>query len=210
MRYRSTLATGIVLFVPILAFAAGESASAPATAPATRPAMKFPETGGWSPEGRECCNDMRNVAQAAQAYAGHHQDQLPPDLGQTLRRLDRWAQMTQQDNRHATPQEKAAMYLCPVDRKRAKLPETPTPEWVNANTSYVYLGSNAKLSAIPQAKWGSTIIVHDNLDGRHSEMGDVVIVVMLDAHGETMTKAEAQAAIAESMRTLAAAQPDAR
>lgn len=207
MRYRSYLAAGTVLLVAVLAFAVEETA--PAT-PATRPATRFPETGGWSPEGRECCSDMRNIAQAAQAYASHHQDQLPPDLGQTLKHVDRRAQMTQQDHRHATPQEKVAMYLCPVDRKATKLPEAPTAQWVNANTSYVYLGSNAVTSKIPQAKWGSTIILHDRLDGRHAEMGDIVIVAMLDGHGETMTKAEAQAAIAESMRTLAAAQPDAR
>lgn len=183
-----------------------QTTSVAAPAPANDLMKKYPDTGGWSPDALECERGMSNVAQAAVMY-GWKQGQLPADLGQTLRHIDRWSQQSAKDMRHATEAEKAAFYVCPADRKTVKLAVPPTPAWVNANTSYVYLGANAVMSKIPSEKWGTTVVVHDKVDGRHPEMGDLIIVVFLDGHRECYPRAQALAAIAESKKIFAAAQP---
>ena len=180
------------------------SAAPPASQPATQPEDNL---GGWTAEALRCASNMRNISQAVLRSANRN-DHLPADLGATLRRVDRWSDMTADDKRPATLAEKAAMYICPLDQKDLKIPEQPTPDWVNKNTSYVYLGNaEVVLSKIPQDKWGSTVIVHDKLDRGHvfPKSGELFVAAYMDGHAVTLTKDQFKQAIAESLKTLEAA-----
>jgi hypothetical protein len=85
------------------------------------------------------------VLKAVRAYAKAHEGKLPPDLGATLAYLPTGMKATE------TAEKRARIYLSPRTRTTRSVPDEPTPEWVNANTWFVYLGSaDVHLEEIPE------------------------------------------------------------
>jgi hypothetical protein len=94
------------------------------------------------PERYQLVFDMRAVGEAILAYSKAHEGDLPRDLGATLA-------FVKETKRTKTPAQRAAIYLSPRVKANMHVPDEPTVEWVNRNTSFVYLGAaGVKLSAI--------------------------------------------------------------
>jgi len=82
---------------------------------------------------RASASRVRRLAAAIISYQSDHQGHLPADLGATLPYIL---------NRSVTRSEvvKAALiYLSPQDQSSVKLPNELTAEWINQNTSFIYL-----------------------------------------------------------------------
>ncbi len=157
---------------------------------------------GWTPILSRSVTPMKYVGIALLLYAREHDNRLPPTLGNALPYGDDELSLA----------SKARTYLLPRDQHGVAWPGTPTPEWVNANTSYVYLGRNVDLSRMPPEVQNRTIVFHSQRDAplKHPKSGDVMIAIFLDGHGEILTPAEALPAIAASQKALDAARGSAR
>lgn len=92
-------------------------------------------TGGPVPERFQVVIDMRTVSSALRAYADAHQGVLPPTIGHVL-------DFVPTTKRTTTLRDKAAVFLSPARAQRTFIPEQPTPEWVDRNTSIEYLGAD--------------------------------------------------------------------
>jgi beta-lactamase regulating signal transducer with metallopeptidase domain len=112
--------------------------------------------GAALPDIQQAAFDLTLVSHAIAAYTKSHAGQLPPDLGATLSYI-------QTTPRTSTPAQKARAYLLPAAQRTAQIPDDPTPEWINANTSYVYLGRpGLDLPRIPDPQ--NVMLVHGPLD----------------------------------------------
>lgn len=92
-------------------------------------------TGGPVPERFQVILDMRAVSKALRAYADDNQGTLPPTLGPLI-------DYVPDTNRTQTPRDKAAVFLSPARAGKTFIPEQPTAEWVDQNTSLTYLGND--------------------------------------------------------------------
>lgn len=149
--------------------------------------------------------NLLNLGVAVHGYAANNNDQLPPDLGATLAYVDRNSEWTEEDKRPASPQEKARLYLTPQDQKATEIPDAATPQWINENTSYMYLGrEDVTLSAIPQDVWATTVLLHERLDAKRPQpdADNQIAVVWCDGHVELLPVELAKQRIAESKKTL--------
>jgi hypothetical protein len=109
-------------------------------------------TGGPLPEQFQLVSDLRAVGAAILAYTKANGGDLPPDLGATL-------PYVKETKRTKTPAQRAAVFLSPRVRANLHVPEAPTADWVNRNTSFVYLGcGGVKLSAVEDPQ--RTLLVH--------------------------------------------------
>ena len=116
---------------------------------------------------------------------------LPADLGQTL-------------PDHAGRGD-AAAYLTDADERRLDVPNVPTPDWVNRNTSFVYLAANADYSGQLDAQaLGTTVMLHTRFQTpyMHPKVGPVVILTFADAHSELVPVAKAHVWVDRSIRLL--------
>ncbi|MCA9277921.1 MAG: hypothetical protein H6815_03945 [Phycisphaeraceae bacterium] len=86
------------------------------------------------PERRQMLADLAIIHKALVAYCVNHDGHLPGSLGEVFPYVP-------DSPRHTTMTEKASVLLTPSQRKRTALPLEPTAEWMDRNTSYMYLGS---------------------------------------------------------------------
>ena len=89
-------------------------------------------------------------------------------------------------------------------KKEKEIPENPTGEWIDANTSWVYLGGDVVPADVPKTEWTETVILHERLDGENAEK-EKIILGFLDDHAERVKRAEAIKLIEKSKKTLDAA-----
>ena len=73
----------------------------------------------------------------------------------------------------------AELFVCPRQISAAELPDPATPEWINSNTSYVYL-ANAKTNW-QRLPGPTSILLHEKLDAGH-EQG--IVTLWADGHAE--------------------------
>ncbi len=111
------------------------------------------KSGGTLPDSHQLDMDILAIRSAIVAYAKAHNDDLPPDLGATLPFLP--APKVQAKK----PLPKAAAYLLPEAQRNTHIPEDADSDWVNAHTSYIYLGTaGAPLAKIEDPQ--DTILFH--------------------------------------------------
>jgi RNA polymerase sigma-70 factor (ECF subfamily) len=158
-------------------------AAAPATLesqanpPASRPDLPGPR--------------MRAATLAIIQYANQHQNHFPPDLGSTLQYTPRKA--------------KGSMFFTPEDEAKLKFPDTLTADWINHNTSWVYLGNKDVTWAGLDRAGGNNVakglaaIVHQKLWTDDTAAIDVGFV---DGHVERLSIKAARAVIEESKKKL--------
>ncbi len=119
-------------------------------------------TGAPLPDDHQATWDLGRIVDAITAYAKDHKGQLPPDLGAAL------PYVPTDKLRLATPAQRAGIFLLPAARRNTHIPDQPTPEWVNRNTSYVYLAASKTEGEKPllldrfEPLW-RTIMVHGKL-----------------------------------------------
>lgn len=108
--------------------------------------------GAELPERRQILLDLALIHKAVIAYVGEHDGHLPASLGEVF-------PFVPDSSRHMTMTEKASVLLTPGQRKRTALPAEPTVEWMDRNTSYVYLGNaDARLDDVVDPR--RTMLVH--------------------------------------------------
>jgi hypothetical protein len=164
--------------VPAVALAALSVAAAPATRPAaTRPA---------DPAAAE--SRARQVGLACLMYINEHRGMGPADLGEVLRFVGPSA---------------AKVFVLPGEEPAlAPLPDVATAEWVNAHTSWAYLGKDVKWSKVHRP-W-ETVLLHSKLDAPLTEGAGkrVVVVAYMDGHVVAMPVEQARAQVDASTKAL--------
>jgi len=162
-------------------------AAAPPRASATAPVSK-PST-AESPD--DSMAHIRRVALAVMVYSGRHNWKFPPDLGAVLPYAD----------------GDARLFLSPEDEATTAIPRQPSADWINAHTSFVYLGS-AKMNdqrlrqlRIPQPR---TILMYQKLEPGSDAP---VPVAFFDGHGAWLARPVAEQAIRDSLVRLASMHP---
>jgi hypothetical protein len=145
-------------------------------------------------------NEARGVAALANlhslgvgivGYAMEHDSQLPPDLGATMP--------------YCTPNDNPRPYLSPqanvaVPDDYNKWDHDKKAAWVNANSSFIYLGQGKKLGDL--ATPGTFIVVYE--DPRLADHGRIA-VGYADGHAQTMPVREVLAQIAKQQGSPATA-----
>lgn len=114
-------------------------------------------TGSPFPERIQALWNLGRIAKAVRAYAEEHDGMMPPTLG------DAFPFVPPDPKRAATPRQRAALFLSARAQKNTFIPEDPTPEWVNRNTSYMYPGATAPPGEIRLARVADaarTVLVH--------------------------------------------------
>ena len=152
------------------------AAAAPGNPPAAQPAPEpAPQRGQWSQQVNECVQNEYWISLAAVHYASQHEWRLPPDLGATLPYLLRYDQ--QAGKLVAIPPAEAAKYyICPQDQVKVQVPSNPTPEWVNQNTSYGYLGGpDVNMDALTPKQLDDTVMLYEKAAGTHPEYPEAAI-----------------------------------
>lgn len=163
-------------------------AAAAAAKKTGREAAALPK--GWTEETIRCASQLRQIGQYILLYANEHELRLPPDLGSTFRFAD-----------GATDAERAGRYLEPRDR--TAIPDGVTGVWIDAHTSYKYLGTDGvRLPDLPGTD--RTILAHDSPSRahKHAEQGAVISALYADGHVELLPLVEARKQIAESEQVL--------
>jgi hypothetical protein len=135
----------------------------------------------------QCAERMTEVLKAMAIYITTHKGRFPATLG------DIYQDMVSRSD--VSPAKAAEAFLCPNDMKKLTIPAQVTPEWINRNTSYVYLGS----AALTDDADPGAIILHEKIDAGH---GKHVNVGYVDTHVMSMVKS-VEMEIAESRRLLA-------
>lgn len=151
---------------------------------------------------QQSMSNLRRVHESIAFYQNAHGGKLPPNLGATLPYgTESWEAPADGAPAELTPAEKAAAYLSPGALKRTRVPARPTPEWVNRNTSYVYLADERVVDEkVPE--WDKTALAHEPLELRRG----AVAVLMFDGHVEAMEPGRAEAVIETSKQRIRAAQ----
>jgi hypothetical protein len=164
-------------------------------------------TGGPLPDYHQATWDLTRIVEAITAYAKDHKGQLPPDLGATL------PYVPIDKQRLVTPAQRAGIFLLPAARRNTHIPDQPTPEWINRNTSYVYLGASKAETDTPllrdriEEAW-RTVLVHGKLDAaisveRRGGREEKLIPIGSVRGAVTADELEfAQAQIAESKKVI--------
>ena len=159
---------------------------------ATQPSDLQIDKYGWTNNAAECMARMRDLASVAWRYANNHNDRLPPNLGSVI-------------GQFRTAHDAAESCLTPGDERRLKIPDHPTADWINRNTSFIYLAANLNLYRFTNTASNTTVMMHTRLDQpfQHPKAGDVVILAFVDGHIELFPVAEAKQIIESSRKKLA-------
>lgn len=151
---------------------------------------------GWTPNLNKASSNMLRIGWAVSEYAQKHDGRLPADLGQAWK--EGYSDLPERS--------RTRVYLLPRDQNDVAWPESPTPQWINQHTSFVYLAGGANLNRLADGGQG-VILFHTRLDAplKHPKHGDVVLALFNDPHVEILPLALAKQAIAESQKVLDAA-----
>jgi hypothetical protein len=195
----ATLLLAIITISFSIVIADDTQDNAPATQPinpnaATQPSDLQIDKYGWTNTATECMARMRGLASVAWRYANNHNDHLPPNLGSVM-------------NQFRNSHDAAESSLTPGDERLLNIPDHPTADWINHNTSFVYLAANLNLHRFPNTAFNTTVMMHTRLDQpfQHPKAGDVAILAFIDGHIELFPLAEARKIIESSKQKLAAA-----
>src|SRR5205814_5153079 len=132
----------------------------------------------------KCMSNARQLGQGIMLYFNDNRGQLPPNLGELF------VYMEKQQMPNA-----AEMFICPRELPNKQIPVKVTREWIEANTSYVYLAS-AK-TAWQRLPVTTSILLHEKLEAGHDRG---IVVLWADGHGEIMGRELAPAAIEKSKK----------
>jgi RNA polymerase sigma factor (sigma-70 family) len=179
---------GIAVVVSAAGGAEG-AATVPASAPATAPqARRGPA------ERTEIMGRMRDIVIAILSHGG----MMPADLGATFGSVQPWHEATDQHRPRVDRRKKASLYVEPSED--ASVPADATAEWVNAHTSWVYLGNaDVPIRSVPNS--GDTVIMHQKLDGANAQLPSIA-VAFLDGHAEVVERMRALKMIDASKKTF--------
>jgi prepilin-type processing-associated H-X9-DG protein len=170
--------------------------NATTTAQATRPAEEIRKALS------DCMSNLRRVHGAILLYSERHQSNLPPDLGATLTNFPSRKMWEPGQKKDWTDAEKALSYVCPDQANGLQVPQKPTPQWINQNTSYIYLGgANVKLDGIKMDASKVALAYEKRAEGH----GGLVPVLFLDGHVEAVNKDQVKAIVAASTKAIDAA-----
>lgn len=162
-------------------------AAAPANLPAAAPASR-PSTPATS---ENSLDRIRRVGLAVMMYCGGHKDKFPPDLGAALPYAGR----------------SAREFISPEDEARNAIPREPSADWINAHTSFVYLGSAEmtfrRLEQLGVRGPGTVMIYQQLKPGSDAP----VAVGFFDGHAEWLARPVAEQLIRESIAKLASMHP---
>jgi hypothetical protein len=146
----------------------------------SRKTIEAMRSGVAAPDDKQIVWELQEVTKAVLAYAKDHGGALPTDLGASL-------PYVATDNKQlSTPAQRAAIYMSPPARRGVAIPEKPTAEWVNRNTTYTYLGGpglNLARIAFP----AHTVIIHDDLrrgDRYQTQRGEVSLIPFARLRGD--------------------------
>jgi prepilin-type processing-associated H-X9-DG protein len=124
-----------------------------------------------------CSSNLRQIGQGILIYANDHQGSYPPDLGTLVKTVD----MT------------AMAFDCPGGRTDLPDVSNMTPDqiadWINSNSSYVYIGQNLKNDAPAE-----TIVVYEK-PSEHNYAG--MNILYADGHVEFQSIWNARDALAK-------------
>jgi hypothetical protein len=183
------------------------AAPAPTVAAASTPATQ-PEP-AQRDDMFECAGRIRDVGIAIFTYSSRHQGHLPKSLGETFVYVQPNHEWTPTNEPKATGAKKGSLYLTPEDGRSKSIPENPTPQWIDENTSFVYLGDPAVLiKNLRPGESGTTVIAHVKLDEGYTIPVDgkpmiLIPLLMLDGHEEAMRLDIAKQMIEESKKRFA-------
>jgi RNA polymerase sigma factor (sigma-70 family) len=151
--------------------------------------------------------NMVNIGGAINSYAVNNDSRLPASLGQTFQYIEQRTAWAKDSQPKATTIQKASLYLSPADLRTTQIPNSPSPRWIDANTSYVYLiPPGMKMADIPAKDVPMTAIAHVRLDAgyptvRPDKVPDTIIpVLFLDGHVEAEIHSFAEQVIDESKK----------
>lgn len=130
----------------------------------------------------QCMNNLKQLAIGCIMYSTDNKDTMPPDLGAT------WMYV-----RHPR------VYVCPEHPANMAADQGQMPAWINANSSYVYLGSGARLGRMRMT--AQTVLLHEKLEAGHDGR---VNLAFFDGHVEQVPIAQARQMIEASKQRLAA------
>ncbi len=122
-----------------------------------------------------CMSNLRQLCMGVILYSNDHKDAMPATLAET------W------------PYVKAErVYVCPAAAIQPRGQEQTVEQWINQNSSYVYIGSG-KMSAIRRPS--EVVIIHEKVDLAHDGM---VNAAFADGHVERIPVQRAKALIERS------------
>ena len=157
------------------------AAAAPADPPPAEP--NVPSWDLWSPQARECSENGQYLYLAILNYASQHEWRLPPDLGSTLPYMQDFDRQSGAF-KAVPPAEAAKYYLCPQDRAQVAVPAVPTPEWINQNASYAYLGgADVNVDALTPEQLDSAVLLYEKSSRAHPEMAGNAMAFPLNGYG---------------------------
>lgn len=160
-------------------------------------------TGAPFPADRQALWNAATIVKALRAYADAHEGVLPPNLGAAL------AHVPADPVRAATPCARARIFLSPSRAETTFIPDVPTPEWVNRNTSYVYLGGGGVLLGRVEDP-GRTVLIHARPDEamrvwRPGQERLVVTIATTSGRAENVDRQYADWVTAESVKVVESA-----
>lgn len=141
-------------------------------------------------------SNLRMIGQMLNMSAAQDRGRLPATLGAAFSMWD--------GKLGVGPDDTAIVFLTPADLARiGKANVEATPQWVDANGSFVYFGGGAKLGKIGNAA-STTVIAHTKLDVPlpRPRKGPVVVALYVDGHVETLKPEAAPTLIEASKKAL--------
>lgn len=161
--------------------------------------------GTQMPDEQQVIFDLTQIMRGVRAYAAAHGGLVPATLGLALEYVPGDTPRT------STPAKCARLFLSPRAKKETSVPEAPTPEWVDANSSYVYLGREGlALARVPLPD--TIVLLHGRTDqGVETKRLDGTLRVMIPvatAQGSAALRTREYAGwiVRESELSLAAVQ----
>jgi hypothetical protein len=139
--------------------------------------------------------DLQRLSEAFRAFTQAHDGMLPPDLGSLLDYLPA-------HERLATGKQRGEVFLSAEARKNTFVPEDPSPDWVNRNTSYIYLAAGVRQEDLEDFR---LLLLHGRLDDevrRVKRGSETRMIPALNLQGGELQPRDHIAALAEETRQV--------
>ena len=148
----------------------------------------------------EASSRLRNIGAAIYWLAHESADELPPDLGTVLHH------MIARDPSKSETELLSTVFTTPGLRNAPALPDTAGAEWASDHSPFEYLGRPGVFySEVPD--WPAVALGHLKLEHAFpgertpdNPTGEHLPVLFVDQHVEFMTRAQAEAVIADSKK----------